>query len=300
MEYNNTRFIDPMTDFGFKHIFGKEKNKDILIDFLNQLFKGEKEIIDLVYSPTEHGADQRQLKKVLFDLLCTGKNGEQFIIEMQRAKQPNFRDRAVFYTSRLINEQLPRGRDHWNIKLKEVHLIAILEFCFEDSAHDQYQHNVSLNYKGTGEIFYDKLFYKFIELSKFVRYECDLETDLDKWLYLLKHMGHLEKIPASLNQGIFKKVFKIAEIANLTKEEKEMFDFGIKAEWDYQNAMDYAKEIATEEGLKQGLEKGLEKGFKKGELKKALEIAGEMKKSDMSIQQIADYTKLSIAEIEKL
>lgn len=75
-----------------------------------------------------------------------------------------------------------------------------------------------------------------------------------------------------------------------------MFDFGIKAEWDYQNAMDYAKEIATEEGRKEGLEKGLEKG----ELKKAFEIAGEMKKGNVPIQQIAVFTKLSIAEIEKL
>lgn len=174
-----------------------------------------------MYSPTEHAADQKRLKKVLFDLLCTGKNGEQFIIEMQRARQPNFRDRAIFYTSRLINEQLPKGRDQWKIKLKEVYLIAILEFSFEESNPDQYQHSVSLNYKDTGKIFYDKLFYKFIELSKFVKNEEDLETDLDGWLYLLKHMGHLEKIPVFLNRGIFQKVFKIAEIANLTKEEKK-------------------------------------------------------------------------------
>lgn len=162
MEYKNARFINPLTDFGFKHIFGNEQNKDILIDFLNQLFKGEKEIVDLMYSPTEHAADQKQLKKVLFDLLCTGKNGEQFIIEMQRARQPNFRDRAIFYTSRLINEQLPKGRDQWKIKLKEVYLIAILEFSFEESNPDQYQHSVSLNYKDTGKVFYDKLFYKLL------------------------------------------------------------------------------------------------------------------------------------------
>ena len=30
-------FINPFTDFGFKKIFGEEQNKDLLIDFLNEL-----------------------------------------------------------------------------------------------------------------------------------------------------------------------------------------------------------------------------------------------------------------------
>lgn len=28
-------FIHPFTDWGFKHIFGREESKDILIEFLN-------------------------------------------------------------------------------------------------------------------------------------------------------------------------------------------------------------------------------------------------------------------------
>ena len=31
------KFINPFTDFGFKHIFGREMDKDILIEFLNDL-----------------------------------------------------------------------------------------------------------------------------------------------------------------------------------------------------------------------------------------------------------------------
>lgn len=47
------RYIDPLTDFGFKKIFGSESNKDLLIAFLNELFIGRKVIKDLVYNPTE-------------------------------------------------------------------------------------------------------------------------------------------------------------------------------------------------------------------------------------------------------
>ncbi|HZY35502.1 MAG TPA: Rpn family recombination-promoting nuclease/putative transposase [Mucilaginibacter sp.] len=274
------RFIDPLSDFGFKHLFGNEPNKDILIDFLNQLFKGQKEITDLTYNSTEHAGDNEEFKKIFFDLLCTGKNGEQFIIEMQRAEQRNFSDRAVFYTSRLINEQLPKGASHWNVELKEVYLIAILEFNFKHNASDRYLHNVGLANTDTGEIFYNKLGYKFLELCKFVKTEAELETDLDRWFYLLKHMSHLDKVPAVLNKRVFQKIFKIAEVSNLTKEERAMYDSNLKSRWDYENSIEFAKEEAGHE--------------------KALDIARELKKEGSTIQFIAKITKLPIEEIEKL
>jgi predicted transposase/invertase (TIGR01784 family) len=81
-------------------------------------------------------------------------------------------------------------------------------------------------------------------------------------------------------------------VGNLTKEEKAMYDSNLKAKWDYENSIAYAKEIAEEEGLKKGMEKG--------EYKKALDIALEMKKDGLPIAQISKFTKLSVQEIEKL
>jgi len=214
------------------------------MDFLNQLFKGEKEITELTYGPTEHDGDQKDLKKVIFDILCTGKNGEQFIIEMQRGKQHNFKDRTVFYTSRLINEQLPKGKSNWNVQLKEVYLIAILEFNLEDHLPASYLHSAAITNTDTGKVFYNKLGYKFLELPNFLKTETELETELDRWFYLLKNMSNLEEIPAVLNYGVFQKVFNIAAISNLTRKEKQMYDFGIKPEWDYENVMAFAKEKA--------------------------------------------------------
>ena len=296
MTYKTGRFIDPLSDFGFKHLFGSEPNKDILIDFLNQLFKGQKEITDLTYSPTEHDGDKESYKKIFFDLLCTGANGEQFIIEMQRAGQRNFADRAIFYTSRLINELLPKGENHWNIALKEVYLIAILEFNLKSSPADHYLHNVSLSNTVTGEIFYDKLGYKFLELPNFVKIETELETDLDRWFYILKHMSHLDKMPAVFNKRVFQKLFNIAEISNLTTEEKAMYDSNLKAKWDYENSIAYAEEKAEERGI----EKGIEKGMEQGRHQEALNIARELKREGSSVEFIAKITKLPLSEIENL
>jgi len=37
-------------------------------------------------------------------------------------------------------------------------------------------------------------------------------------------MSHLDKVPTVLNKRISKKYLKIAEVSNLTKEEKVMYD----------------------------------------------------------------------------
>ncbi len=44
------RYINLFTDYGFKKIFGEEPNKNLLLDFLNELLKEEQEEIrDLTY-----------------------------------------------------------------------------------------------------------------------------------------------------------------------------------------------------------------------------------------------------------
>ena len=55
------RYINPYTDFGFKWLFGTEKNKAILIDFLNALFDGMEVVEDLEYRQNEHLEPDRRI-----------------------------------------------------------------------------------------------------------------------------------------------------------------------------------------------------------------------------------------------
>lgn len=78
------RYINLFTDFGFKKIFGTEVNKDLLIDFLNELLKGKEEIKDLTYLKNEHLGSTPIDRKAVFDLYCENPKGEKFIIELQK------------------------------------------------------------------------------------------------------------------------------------------------------------------------------------------------------------------------
>jgi len=236
----------------------------------------------LVYNKNEHPGDIQEEGTAIFDLICTGDNGERFLIEIQRARQGYFKERALFYTSRVISDQAPKGkRSAWAYNITEVYFIALLEdFTFGDSPANKYLHDICLCDRDTGEIFYDKLGYTYIELSKFVKADTDLETELDKWLYFLKNMPGMDRLPVYLRKPIFEKLFSIAEYTNLTKEEKTMYDSNLKYKWDNKNVLDYA--------------------VKEAEYKKTLDIAREMKKDGLPPAQIAKFTKLSIQEIEKL
>ncbi len=284
------RYIDPLVDFAFKKIFGSEPNKDLLIAFLNEVFRGRKVIVQLTYDKNEYPGELKDEGAAIFDLHCTGEHGEKFLIEVQRGRQGNFKDRALFYTSRLISGQAPKGsRKEWAYNLTEVYLVALLEdFTLKVNDAKEYLHDICLCNRDTGEIFYDKLSYTYIELRKFVKSEVELETDLDKWLFVLKNMSRMDKLPVYLRKPIFEKLFNIAEYTNLTKEERNMYDSSLKYKWDNKNVIDYAKEEARGEGREQGAHE------------KAIYVALEMKKENFPFEQIAKFTGLSIDEIKRL
>lgn len=205
-------------------------------------------------------------------------------MEMQRGKQAFFRERSVFYTSRLIQEQLISGTDGNTFDLPEVYLIAILEFTMDDLVGEQYLHDICLMDKDTGAIFYKKLGYKFLELPNFTKAEFDLRTDLDRWFFLLKNLSRMDKVPLYFDKRVFQKLFEIAEVGNLTKEELMLYERSLKEKWDYENVLAYAVQEAEE----------------KGAYLKALETARNLKALDVSAEVISKGTGLSIEEIAKL
>ncbi len=84
------KYINPFTDFGFKKLFGSEPNKDLLIDFLNQLLPEKHLIQDLSYSKNEHLGQSEVDRKSVFDIYCKTATGERFMVEMQKAHQVFF------------------------------------------------------------------------------------------------------------------------------------------------------------------------------------------------------------------
>jgi predicted transposase/invertase (TIGR01784 family) len=148
------KYIDPFTDFGFKKLFGEECNKDLLLDFLNELLhKEEGKIVSLSYLKTERLGISEASRKAVFDLYCENERGEKFIVELQKTKQEYFKDRTLYYSTFAITEQAIHGE--WNFNLKEVYVVAILDFVFEEDKNDRdkYRYDVMLTDVDTHKVF---------------------------------------------------------------------------------------------------------------------------------------------------
>lgn len=152
---NRTRFIDPLRDFSFKRLFGSEPNKDLLIDLLNGILAGRKTIVDLVYNKNEHVGDSQSIGAVIFDLTCTGDDGSKFLIEVQRVEQAYLKRRMLYYVSKMISDQAPRGRRaDWGYDISEVYVIVLMDgFSMPNSTSSDYLHDICLCNRKTGEVF---------------------------------------------------------------------------------------------------------------------------------------------------
>ena len=277
MSDQKEKYINPLTDFGFKKLFGTESTKMLLIDFLNQILPDRK-IKDLSYSSNEKQGKTEIDRKAIFDLYCIGDNGERFVVEMQKAKQNFFKDRSVYYASFPIQEQAKKSE--WDYKLDPVYSIGILDFIFNDHKQEkELLHIVELKNQRC-EVFYNKLKFIYLELPKFKKEEKDLKTHFDKWIYVLTHLSKLQDRPKKLQERVFAKLFEEAEIAKFTPEEREAYEDSLKYYRDIKNVVDTSREEGKEEERN--------------------EIAKEMKNNGELIEKIMKYTNLTKEEIENL
>ena len=313
------KYINPFTDFGFKKIFGEEANKDLLIDFLNELLAVENQKIkELTYKKNEHLGQTGIDRNVVFDLFCENEKGEKFTVELQKAKQSYFKDRMLYYSSFSIQEQGVKGE--WDYQLKAIYVIGILDFIIDEKRRNDIvvSHNKLMDID-RHEIFYDKLTFITLQMPNFNKSVEELETNFDKWLYVIKNLAYLDRIPEKLQTKIFEKLFSVASYSAMSKEEREAYEESLKYYNDLKNSLDTAFAEGKEEAYEKLMpiikqkDKALEQERKEKEeaKRKAVQerkekeeakrkLAKKMKKYGESIDEIIKETGLTRDEIEKL
>jgi predicted transposase/invertase (TIGR01784 family) len=255
---SGNRYINPLTDFGFKRLFGTEPNKNLLIDFLNVILPSQHRVKDLTYRSNENLGNTPLDRKAVFDLYCQSEKGEKFIVEMQKAKHNYFKDRSIYYASFPIQDQAEKG--DWNYKLDPVYTIGILDFVFDEDKNDEnLLHIVELKDQNC-KVFYEKLKFIYLELPKFKKTIDQLDDHFDKWLFLLRHLPDLEEPPLPLQENVFMQLFEVARITNFSPTEREAYENSLK----YYRDMNGVIETAREEGKAQGIQEGKALGIQEG------------------------------------
>ena len=117
-------------------------------------------------------------------------------------------------------------------------------------------------------------------MPKFNKTVDELETRFDKWLYVIRNLNKLDKVPDKLRERIFDKLFETAEIANFTPDQIRSYEDSLKYYRDLKNSLDTAKQEAREE--------------------RKIEIAKELLKNGIDVDIISKSTGLTRDQIERI
>ena len=279
------RYARIIMDDWFKRTFGTEPNKGLLIMLLKELIP-EHDIKDLTYVQQEHINPFPGKKDALIDVECVDTDGTRFIVEMQVARQRFFYERSLFYSTFGIQQQVEKSSS-MDYGFPPVYFVGFMDFSLHEGS-DRVLYRYSLREKETGEEMTGSLQFVFLELTNCRKALTPEATLLDNFCYALHNMEHLTDRPEELKEEIFKRLFKTAEIATFTPEERIKYENDMTTERDIQNYISYARE----KGLEEGMEKGREEG--------RIEAARNMLADEISIDLVAKYTGLSIEQVKEL
>ena len=273
------RYANILLDHWFKRSFGMESGKRLMILTLREILP-EADISDITYGNKEHPNPFPDNHGVVFDIECVSSEGSRFVVEVQLARQAWFMERALFYSSFAIQEQVFRGKDSY--EFIPVYFIALMDFTLHsDDARFLFRYNL-LDSK-TGELMTDRISYTFLELPK-VTSISDKSSNLEKLCFALHNMTALKSRPPEMQAEIFDLLFNSAEISKFTPEEKVKYEHDMTTERDIRNQIQYAKEQGIEQGAGQ----------------KAVEIARKMLADGLPLSSVSSYTGLTCDQLKSL
>ena len=168
------RYINPFTDWGFKRLFGQEFSKDLLINFLNDLFEGEFQIKDVTFKDKEQLGDTNDLRGCIFDIYCVTDDDKHFIVEMQNRWVPFFVNRSIYYASKAFVAQRKKfdeagDRTPVLYQFVPVYVVCIMNFMPKEHEVTKFRTDVALREKSSDSMFSDKLRFIYLSLPSLIR-----------------------------------------------------------------------------------------------------------------------------------
>ena len=284
------RYVDILTNGGFKALFGDKANKDVVMSIINVLLPDHRKVTEIDYLPTEYQGQVVDLNKEYhYDFMCKDESGTVFIVELQRYQDDYWFKRCVSYACRAYDRQNRKGEDY---NVAPVYLIGLMDVPIDhpdkDFWKDRYVSEYTFREKESHDLLGETIVIIFAEMANFSKAAEDCVTEVDKMLYLLKNIGRMMDQPGWLQHEVYTRIFDACEIAGFDEDKLIKYDKDMYDERRLKSEMNTAKRIGYEDGHKEGRAEG------------RAEVALRMLDSGMDISQIAQLTGLSIEEVSVL
>jgi predicted transposase/invertase (TIGR01784 family) len=271
------KFLNPKNDLAFKRIFGSEKNKDILIHFLNDILMREFLIAEVTFLKTVEDPEIASLRTSLVDVLCEDEKGNRFVIEMQVAHEKLFEKRALYYAARAYCSQRDKGTEYRD--LKDVYLLAVTNFTPFPKKTSWFS-KIGLKDLETNEHDIRSLQLFFMQLPLFTKTKADLEsmTIREKWAYFFKYAQDtneedLEKIIG--HDFIIKRAYEELNTFCWSQAELHDYDSADMKRWADASVLEYAYEEGRKKERQQMIQRLLKRNRPIREIIEDLGITAE-------------------------
>ena len=192
-----------------------------------------------------------------------------------------------------IVRQGEKGNE-WNYDIKAVYMVAFTNFVQMGYAR-QLRIDARLM-DNEGRLFSDKMRLIYLQMPCFTKEADECENHFERWIYILKNMEILERMPWAAQNAVFQRLAEVAEVSKLSKKDRLAYDHALKRYRDTYNAITGAEQ----KGRAEGRAEGRVEGRAEGEHDKALDVAKNLKGMGLSDEDIARATGLSQDDIQHL
>ena len=226
---NNERFISILSDYGFKVTFGNGSDTRFLRRALQALIQSPVAIAKVEFIESEITGLTKDSRSGIYDIACVDERGNQFIVEMQLSKYPDFIQRMKFYSFYRLNTLIRKGKYRFE-GLPKIYCIGILAVnIFPDIAD---YHNVAVLKNEKGELIDDQTTFITVELAKFKKRLANVQTDLDKLIYTMKTIHKATKpkqFPQFWNEEWLEAAIKELDTRAMTPEKRMAYEMTLSA-----------------------------------------------------------------------
>ena len=254
--------VDPKVDYAFKHLFGRDATRPILMNVLDSVLSPPpgRHIRDIELLNPFNAKEALDDKLSILDIKARDETGRQFNIEMQMLAFPHYAKRILYYACKLHQQQLHEGQDY--LELKPTVSISFLNHVWFPQLPDYHlcfrllerTHHFALT---------DDLEFHILELPKFTKSAGVLTSGLDIWLYFLRHaeMMDTEAVPAALQQPLVLRALEELKMLTQTDLERERYEARRKAQLDENTLVKVARLEGRHEGREEGRTEGEQIGI---------------------------------------
>ena len=208
----------------------------------------------------------------------------------------NLQQRSPFYMASNYANSIKEGQPYTECKksiginilnfnyYKRNSYHSIARMKFEEPKPDKV---VDMGYKEQDEYATKYLEMHIIELPKFKKKNPEMHTKIAQWLWLFVGSEEQMEKAGKLNKEIRKINKKLASMS-LSNEERNNYEFRLKAIRDEADAIEHA----TRQGIEQGIEQGQEQEKK--------ETVKRMLRKNVKVEDIVEFTGLNEEEVEEI